>query len=236
MPMLEEFESAEVGIIVHRFANLSYVSEFLRNKKTLSDKQALRVLAVRGRRLSVDLTKAPFRRKEWLDGRYGMPTRFSDGTWPTFYAALHEETARREVGHHYAKAAVEAADGIAPVYYSRISCKFMGSHINLLGPDFGRLQLLSEARARGSEHQTRRVPDAFCPSPAGRIQRPGVSGRNDHRCSGNGHGAVRVRRCQKSVRGRDGLICTGEGLTRFGSHLTTGVPTLVARWCQTRRV
>ena len=141
--MLEEVEPAEVGMIVHRFANLSYLSEFLRNKKTLNDRQVLRVLAVRGRWLSIDLTKAPFRRKEWLDGRYGLPTRFSDGTWPTFYAALHEETARREAGHHYAKAAAESAGGTPPIYYSRINCKFMGSHINLW-PKLGVWDLISE--------------------------------------------------------------------------------------------
>lgn len=118
-------------MIVHRFANLSYVSEFLRNRKTLNDKQVLRVLASRGRRLSIDLTKAPFRRKEWLEGKYALPTRFSDGTWPTLYAALSEETARLEAGHHYAKHAVEAGEEAMPVYYSRVVCKFMGSHINL---------------------------------------------------------------------------------------------------------
>lgn len=165
--MLEEFEPAEVGMIVHRFANLSYVSEFLRNKKTLSDKQVLRVLAVRGRRLSIDLTKAPFRRKEWLDGRYGLPTRFSDGTWPTFYAALHEETARREAGHHYAKAAAEAAEDAAPVYYSRINCKFMGSHINLW-PKLGVWDLISDdyrfCQQLGQEARRNRLGAFLAPS------------------------------------------------------------------------
>jgi hypothetical protein len=129
--VLEDFEPADVGMIVHRFANLSYISSFLRNKKTLSDNQVLRVLAVRGRNLSVDLNKAPFRLKEWLDRKYGRPTRFSDGTWPTFYAALSWETAGKEAGYWYAKDAAKAGEETMPVYYSRIACKFMGSHINL---------------------------------------------------------------------------------------------------------
>jgi RES domain len=141
--VLEECEPTDVGMIVHRFANLSYVSEFLRNRKTLSDKQVLRVLAFMGRHLSIDLTKSPFRKKEWLDGKYGRPTRFSDGSWPTFYAALSEQTAREEVGHHYARDAVTAADVAMPVYYSRVVCKFMGSHINLW-PKLGTWDLISD--------------------------------------------------------------------------------------------
>lgn len=142
--LLEEFEPVDVGMIVHRFANLSYVSEFLRNRKTLNDRQVLRVLAIRGRRLSIDLTKSPFRKKEWLEGKYGRPARFSDGTWPTFYAALCEQTARKEAGHHYAKDAVKAGDEAMPVYYSRIVCKFMGSHINLW-PKLGTWDLTSDS-------------------------------------------------------------------------------------------
>jgi hypothetical protein len=142
--VLEEFAQADMGAFVHRFANLSYESEFLRNRKTLSNKQALRVLAYRGRRASIVLTKSPFRKKEWLGGKYGLPTRFSDGTWPTFYAALSEETARKEVGHHYAKDAAKAGDEGMPVYYSRIVCRFMGSHISLW-PKLGIWDLVSDS-------------------------------------------------------------------------------------------
>ncbi len=165
--MLKEFDPAEVCMIVHRFANLSNISEFLRNKKTLTAKQVLRVLAVRGRRLSIDLTKAPFRRKEWLDGRFGLPTRFSDGTWPTFYAALHEETARWEVGHHYAKAAAQAAEWDAPIYYSRINCKFMGSRIDLR-PKLGVWDLISDdysfCQTLGQEARRSRIGAFLAPS------------------------------------------------------------------------
>jgi hypothetical protein len=141
--VLEEFQRPDIGMILHRFANLTHISEFLKNKTNLTDQQVLRILAVRGRRLSAALNKAPFRRKRWLNGNYGRPTRFSDGTWPTFYAGLHEETARREAGHHYAKAAAEAADEPTPVYYSRINCKFQGSHINLW-PKLGAWDLISD--------------------------------------------------------------------------------------------
>lgn len=165
--MLEEFEPADVGMIVHRFANLSYVSEFLRNKKTLSDKQVLRVLATRGRWLSMDLSRTPFRRKEWLDGKYALPTRFSDGTWPTFYAALSEDTARKEAGHHHAKAAVKAGEEAMPVYYSRIACKFMGSHINLW-PKLGIWDLITEDYAfcqqLGQEARTSKLGAFWTPS------------------------------------------------------------------------
>jgi RES domain len=142
--MLEECEPAHAGMIVYRFANLSYESDFLRNRKTLSDNQVLRVLAFRGRRRSIDLTKNPFRKKQWLMGKYGLETRFSDGTWPTFYSALSEATARKEAGHHHAKYAVQAGDEAMPVYYSRIACKFQGSHVDLW-PKLGEWDLISES-------------------------------------------------------------------------------------------
>jgi RES domain-containing protein len=142
--MLEECEPAQVGMIVYRFANLSYESDFLRNRKTLSDNQVLRVLAFRGRRRSIDLMKVPFRKKRLLEGRYGRETRYSDGTWPTFYSALSEATARKEAGHHHAKCAVQAGGEAMPVYYSRVACKFQGSHINLW-PKLGEWDLVSES-------------------------------------------------------------------------------------------
>lgn len=165
--MLEEFEASDVGMIVHRFVNLSHESEFLRNKKTLSDKQVLRVLAVRGRRLSVNLAKASFRPKKWLDGMFALPTRFSDGSWPTFYAALSEETARKESGHHHARAAVKAGEDAMPVYYSRIVCKFMGSHINLW-PKLGTWDLISDdygfCQQLGQEARERKLGAFWTPS------------------------------------------------------------------------
>jgi hypothetical protein len=129
-------------MVVYRFANLTHVGSFLKNK-SLSDRQVLRVLAVSGRKLNIDLMKAPFRRKRGLNGNFGRPSRFSDGTWPTFYAALQEETAKKEAGHHYAKEAAKAVDEAAPVYYSRVSCKFMGPHINLW-PKLGTWDLVSD--------------------------------------------------------------------------------------------
>ena len=63
---------------LHRFANLSYIHDYMRSK-ALSEKQVLRILAFRGPRLSIELTESAFRKKERLNGKFAQPTRFSDG-------------------------------------------------------------------------------------------------------------------------------------------------------------
>jgi len=57
-----------------------------------------------------DFLDAPFTPfEEPLDGmgRYGSRTRFSDGTFPVFYASLAAETSQREVKHHCEQDAIK---------------------------------------------------------------------------------------------------------------------------------
>ncbi len=84
-----------------------------------------------GEPLADDLMKRPFEPKFPLDPPFGPPTRFSNGTWAVFCAALERATAETEVMHHYAADAVGKSDHGRAVYYSVFRCNFIGETIDL---------------------------------------------------------------------------------------------------------
>jgi hypothetical protein len=78
-----------------------------------------------------ELMEGPFQPKLHLGGKFGDRTRFSDGEWPVFYAAVDRTTAGKEAAHHYGRRA--AGDPASPraVYYSIVRCRFSGEIIDL---------------------------------------------------------------------------------------------------------
>lgn len=69
-----------------------------------------------------ELCDAPFRRKPVLR----RVTRFSDGSYPVFYAALEPETAEAEVTHWF-RTFAGTPRGSRTAYYERLSCTFDGT-------------------------------------------------------------------------------------------------------------
>jgi hypothetical protein len=76
-----------------------------------------------------DLMEEPFKRKPALGNRFGPVSRFSNGEWPVFYAAIGRETAREESAYHYGRKAAGAVR--RPVHYSIVRCRFSGEIIDL---------------------------------------------------------------------------------------------------------
>ena len=68
-----------------------------------------------------ELCDAPFRRK----ARLTWVTRFSDGSYPVFYAALEPETPEAEVTHWF-RTFAGTPRGPRTAYYERFSCTFDG--------------------------------------------------------------------------------------------------------------
>ena len=75
------------------------------------------------------LCDGPFRSKPRLQ-KMGYRTRFSDGTFPVFYASLEPETAAAEIQYWFPKIAGTPSRP-RTAYYSRFSCDFDGSIKNL---------------------------------------------------------------------------------------------------------
>ena len=71
---------------------------------------------------------APFRAKPRL-ARAGYSTRFSDGSFPVFYAALEADTAETEIKYWHPKNSTRPRTA----YYIRLACDFSGQTKNL-GP------------------------------------------------------------------------------------------------------
>ena len=151
--MLEGLERVEVAHTLYRLANLSNYGDFAR-RKGLSFDQAREIVTFMGRDLVDALLKKPFEQKILLSSAtpFGPATRFSDGGWPVFYAALEEPTAERECLHHYAREAM--GDANEAVYYSAFRCDFRGESIDLrlkqlewpdlVAEDYGFCQKLGE--------------------------------------------------------------------------------------------
>ena len=68
------------------------------------------------------LLESPFR----FSSRRRYRTRFSDGSFPVFYSALAEETAKAEVSYWYRKRFVGKPQSDRTAYYQMFSCAFEG--------------------------------------------------------------------------------------------------------------
>lgn len=124
--MLEELPPLNRTEIIHRFGNRREPLDVARRMGL--DEQAvdelLAFLGPESRTMDAkQLLDDPFRQKQHWAPR---PTRFSDGTWPVFYAALERETSEQEIGHHYVSAAMGDPSRGRTVYYSVFHCQFSG--------------------------------------------------------------------------------------------------------------
>jgi hypothetical protein len=128
--MLEAFSVANVTQDVHRFANLSRVSQFAQ-KKGLTIDQVAEVITFAREDVTRELMEGPFQRKPLLGNRFGDKSRFSDGEWPVFYAAIGRVTAEKESAHHYGRKAAGDTDARRSVHYSIVRCRFSGDVVDL---------------------------------------------------------------------------------------------------------
>jgi hypothetical protein len=106
--VLEGLERGRYDDRVYRLAG-GWTVRKAAKRRGLSEEDLEEVLARIGGEVP-DFLDAPFTVfEESLDGvgRYGARTRFSDGTFPVFYASTTAQTSQREVKHHCEQEAVE---------------------------------------------------------------------------------------------------------------------------------
>ena len=138
--MIEGMKRQSESCEVFRLGNLSNVAKF-GEREGLNVEEVKEIAAFMGDEFVNELIDDPFKPKSLRGSKYqfGFATRFSDGSWPVFYATLEEATATIEVSHHYEKkskchyAANAAGQSANPrdVYYSLVHCKFSGETIDL---------------------------------------------------------------------------------------------------------
>jgi hypothetical protein len=129
--MLETMQRTIVTQDVHRFANLTHVGVFAQ-KKDLTMEEVTEVIGFLRDDVTRELMEGPFQRKAFFENKFGPPSRFSDGEWPVFYAAIGPATAKEESKHYYARKAAGDAEARRGVHYSIVRCKFSGEIVDLL--------------------------------------------------------------------------------------------------------
>jgi hypothetical protein len=165
--VLEVLESEHIAREVHRFANLSFTAQFA-EIKGLTMEEVADVIAFDQEDVVKELLESPFKRKPKLANRYGPRSRFSDGEWPVFYAAIGRPTAQLESAHHYGRKAAGDREARRGVYYSIVRCNFEGRVIDLRPKLLEWPNLVSEDYAfcvqLGLEAQTLRLDGFLAPS------------------------------------------------------------------------
>ncbi|MFQ5449517.1 MAG: RES family NAD+ phosphorylase [Nitrospinaceae bacterium] len=78
-----------------------------------------------------NLLDAPFESKPQLEQNFGNSSRFSDGSWPVFYAALEESTALEEVKHHFLQALLGDPSSGRRASFEHFQCNYTGTTKNL---------------------------------------------------------------------------------------------------------
>jgi RES domain len=129
--MLQTLPRENVTQDVHRFANLEHVGVFAQ-KKGLTIEQVTEVIGFLRDDVTKELMEGPFQRKPFFGNKFGPPSRFSNGEWPVFYAAIGSATAKEESKYHYARKAAGDEAARRGVRYSIIRCKFSGEIVDLL--------------------------------------------------------------------------------------------------------
>lgn len=127
---LEDLTETETTLAVHRFANLMRLAQFAADKG-LTIEQVTDVIAFDREDVITQLMEDPFKRKPELGNKFGLLSRFSDGDWPAFYAAIGRETAEKESSYHYGRKAAGDAAARRPVHYSIVRCRYSGRTIDL---------------------------------------------------------------------------------------------------------
>ncbi len=128
--MLEALPRVNVTKDVHRFANLSHLAVFA-NKKGLTINEIIDVIAFDRGDVTKELIEGPFQRKQLFGNKFGPKSRFSNGDWPVFYAAIGRTTAKRESAHHYGRKAAGDRKAQRAVHYSIVRCRFSGDVVDL---------------------------------------------------------------------------------------------------------
>ncbi len=115
---------------IYRFANLKKLPSFAEEKGLTMDEIA-EVIAFDRDDVTKELMEGPFKRKPFFGNKFGPVTRFSNGEWPVFYAAICRTTAGEEIAYHQGREA--AGDSAAPraVHYSIVRCRFSGEIVDL---------------------------------------------------------------------------------------------------------
>lgn len=126
--MLESIPTITLRRRVFRLANQKSLSEFLLEQGI--DERGAREIRVLLQSRGVgdpleELCDAPFRTKPRLR-KLGRVTRFSDGSFPVFYASLEAETAEAEIQHWFPIFAGRPTQR-RTAYFSRFACDFDGA-------------------------------------------------------------------------------------------------------------
>lgn len=115
---------------VLRLANLSHIAVFA-TKKGLTLEQTTDVIAFTRDDVTKELMESPFQRKPNLNNKFAPASRFSNGDWPVFYAAIDRETAVQESSHHYGSKAAGDPAARRRVHYSIVRCVYREEIIDL---------------------------------------------------------------------------------------------------------
>ncbi|WP_072386559.1 RES family NAD+ phosphorylase [Hyphomicrobium sp. CS1BSMeth3] len=129
--MLESLARVAASHQILRLANLTHVAAFAA-KKGLTIDEVTDVIAFERDDVTKELIESPFQRKAVLGNKFAPSSRFSDGEWPVFYAAIERDTAEKESSHHYGRKAAGDATAQRPVHYSLVRCTFEGEVIDLV--------------------------------------------------------------------------------------------------------
>jgi hypothetical protein len=127
--MLNSLATVNITKAIYRLANPRTLVETLR-KRGLSEDDISETLTFLRLQIATaglsSIVEDPFRAKAILSQRFGLETRYSDGSFPVFYGALEESTALSEAKFHYVKIALGRKSARRSAYYARIVCMFSG--------------------------------------------------------------------------------------------------------------
>lgn len=129
--MLETLPKPYLTRDVIRFANLTHLALFA-TRMGLTIDEVTDVIAFERDDVTKELMEGPFERKPKLGNKFGALSRFSDGDWPVFYAAIERDTAEKESSHHYGRKAAGDVTARRPVHYSVLRCGYAGETIDLV--------------------------------------------------------------------------------------------------------
>lgn len=124
--MLNQIETKKGRRTVFRLSYMPKKDGDFFNELNLDDKAREEIMKL------PKIQKSKDRMLELLDGpfrpnlKFRRQTRFSDSTFPVFYSALNEETARVEAGYWFKKYYRER-----PAFYQTFSCTFDGQEKDL---------------------------------------------------------------------------------------------------------
>lgn len=131
--MLEDLARTAYRGVIHRLAGRRSVLRTAEKLGLTGTDLDDFVEALGDESLAKILLSDPFDQKNLLNGMppYGWPTRFSDGTFPVFYAAEARETSEEEMAHHRERDALEDPEKRLPVHMWAFHCDVDGSAVDL---------------------------------------------------------------------------------------------------------